>query len=315
VLDDLVALKKRIGWEEEKREKGKREWLAAVSLEGDVSVAQGRYQNFTFSNVKTKAVMKKCALTLAPLEFVSGAGKVASELTFDLTWKEYTGIESDFTMENMDVKSVLNLLSLKDDTISGTVNLEGDLTSQFPELKELTRSLNGAIKLKLSDGRIQRFTILSKILTILNVYQIFKLHFDEFIKKGMPYKSIKGTLTIKDGVISTEDLFLDGDQMRISAVGSINLPMDELNLNLAVEPLVTVDKILNNIPIIGKIFTGKDKSLIVSYFKVTGKIADPEVKVIPLKSLTRGVSNILEGLLGIPQQLLDVPQKILNPTK
>ena len=314
-FDDLIALREKIKWEEEKEEKGRREWLSAVSLEGDVSVAQGRYQNFTFSDLKTKALMKKGALTLAPFELVSGAGKVASELTFDLAWKEHTCIDSDITMENLDVKSVLNLLSLKDDTISGTFNIEGDLVSQFPEFKELTRSLNGTIKLEFSHGRIQKFTILSKILTILNLSQIFKLRFDEFITRGMPYKSIKGTLTVKDGVLSTEDLFLDGDQMRISGVGSINLPLDELNLSLAVEPLVTVDKILNNIPIIGKIFTGKDKSLIVSYFKVTGKIADPKVKVVPLKSLTRGVSNILEGLLGIPQQLLDVPQKILNPAK
>jgi uncharacterized protein YhdP len=131
----------------------------------------------------------------------------------------------------------------------------------------------------------------------------------------MPYKSITGTLTVKNGVIGTEDLFLDADQMRISAVGTINLPQDDLKLNLGVQPLVTVDKLLNNIPIVGKIITGKDKSLVVSYFKVTGKISDPEVKVIPFKSLTKGVSDILEQLLGIPQQLLDVPQKILKPSQ
>jgi uncharacterized protein YhdP len=120
---------------------------------------------------------------------------------------------------------------------------------------------------------------------------------------------------MKDGVITTEDLFLDADQIRISTIGTINLEQDALNLILGVEPLVTVDKILNNIPIIGRIITGKEKSLVVFYFTVKGKMSNPEIKVTPLKSLTKKVSGILEQLLGIPQQLIEMPQKILKPAQ
>ena len=312
VFDDLIALREKIKWEEEKEEKGRREWLSAISLEGSIAIAQGRYRDFTFSSLSANPVMNNGILQLKTLELMSGQGRAASHLTFDLNWKEHTSLESDFTMEKMDVKRVLSLLSLPNDRVAGNLDLKGSLNSQFEEFKEITNTLNGDIKLKLSGGTIQKSPILSKVLTILNLSPIFKLRFDELITKGMPYKSIIGTLRMKDGVITTEDLFLDGDQIRISAVGTINLVDDKLNLNLAVEPLVTVDKILNNIPIIGRIITGKEKSLIVSYFTVKGKISDPEVKVTPLKSLTKKVSGILEGLLGIPQQLLDVPQKIFN---
>jgi uncharacterized protein YhdP len=258
--------------------------------------------------------MKDGILCLNPLTFENDGGRVNAELALNLNLKEQTTIESNIKMNDMDVKSVLSLLSLRNDMMTGTLNGKSVLFSQFAELRELKQLLNGNVKLRLSSGRIEKFTILSKILTILNVSQLFKLRFDEFITKGMPYKTIKGTCTIKNGVISTEDLFLDSDQIRISAVGTVNLVDDRLNLNLGVEPLVTVDKILNNLPLIGRIITGKDKSLIVSYFTVTGNIADPEVKVIPLKSLTKGVSGILEQILGIPQQLIEVPQKILNPS-
>jgi len=314
-LDDLISLKSKIGIEEEKKGKGKRDWLERISLEGEVSVAQGKYQDFTFSYLKGQSNMRNGILEFKNLEFLSGEGRVISDLMFDLKQREYTLIGLDSGIEEMDVKRVVRLLSFKGNSLTGTLDCEGDLKSQFEEINELPKRLNGDIKLRLSQGRIQGFTILSKILSILNLSQIFKLRFDELIMKGMPYKSITGTLRIKKGIISTEDLFLDGDQMRISAVGKINLTKGELNLNLGVQPLVTVDKILNNIPVVGKIITGKDKSLVVSYFKVEGKISDPEVKVIPLKSLTQGVSDILEQILNVPQQLLDVPQKILKPSQ
>jgi hypothetical protein len=314
-LDDFNTLKKSLALEEEKKEKGKRDWLETISLEGDVSIAQGRYQDFNFSNLRTHTVMRSGILDLKSLEFMSDESRVSSDLSLDVTWKEHTLIDSNSKMEKMKVRKVLKLLSFQGDNLTGTLDCEGGLKSKFEEFKSLHRSLNGNVKLRLSQGRIYRFTILSKVLTILNVSQIFTLGFDEFITKGMPYKSITGTLLIKNGVISTEDLFLDGDQMRISAVGKINLAKDELSLTLGVQPLVTVDKILNNIPVIGKIITGKDRSLVVSYFRAKGKISDPDVKAIPLKSLAKGVSDLLEQLLGIPKQLLEVPQKILNPSQ
>lgn len=312
-FDELLNLRKRLKQERgEKMEKGGREWISKISLKGDLIVNRGSYHGFPFSYLQSKIAMNEGILSFSQIEFKTGKGKVNADLNINLDKKEDTGINSSFRMKNLEFRDILELFSIKGDSFSGRLSLNGNLKTKFIENQRPLKFLNGDISFNLKEGRIQRFTILSKILTILNIYQIFKLNFDEFLSKGMPYKSIKGTLLLKDGVIYTEDLFLDSDQIRISAVGSVDLVRDELDFNLGVEPLVTVDKILNHIPVIGKIFTGKDKSLVVSYFKVRGNLHNPEVKVVPLKSLTRKVSSLLEQILGIPQQIIETPAKVLN---
>ena len=58
---------------------------------------------------------------------------------------------------------------------------------------------------------------------------------------GMPYKKITGEIAVKDGIASTTDLFVDSDAINISAVGKIDMVHDQLDLNIGVQPLQTVD--------------------------------------------------------------------------
>ena len=88
----------------------------------------------------------------------------------------------------------------------------------------------------------------------------------------MPYNKITATLAIKDGVISSNDLYVAGDALNISAIGKVDLVKNELDATIGVKPLQTVDKVLSHIPIVGWILTGKNKSLITAYFEAKGKL-------------------------------------------
>ena len=154
------------------------------------------------------------------------------------------------------------------------------------------------------EGSLQKFATLSKISSILNVSQLFKLQLPDMVSGGMPYKSITGTLAIRDGTISTSDLFLDSNAMNISCVGKIDMIREEIDATFGVEPMQTVDKVVSHIPVVGWILTGKNKALVTAYFEAKGKLDNPKVSAVPVKYIAKGVFDIFKRVFELPAKLI-----------
>ena len=137
------------------------------------------------------------------------------------------------------------------------------------------------MKFRLEDGSLRRFPTLSKIFSILNVSQLLKLQLPDMVSGGMPYNHIAGSLSIREGIVSTKDLFLDGNAMNISCVGKIDMTKEEIDATFGVQPLQTVDKVVSHIPIVGWILTGKNKTLVTAYFEAKGKLMIPRSPQFP----------------------------------
>ena len=78
-----------------------------------------------------------------------------------------------------------------------------------------------------------------------------------------------------------------------------------MDLVLAVQPFVTIDSIVSKVPFVGKIITGDDKKLFVTYFEIKGSRFNPKVKPIDnIKNLGGGIFNIFSRLLKLPVKIL-----------
>ncbi|MBI2563541.1 MAG: AsmA-like C-terminal domain-containing protein, partial [candidate division NC10 bacterium] len=124
-------------------------------------------------------------------------------------------------------------------------------------------------------------------------------------------------IKIEGGIARTENLVLDSPAMKVNAVGQVNLADDTLDLTVAAKPFQTVDSILTKIPLAGWLLGGKEKSLLVAYYRVTGPLSDPQVTPIPLKSVGRNLFGIFRNLLEIPEALIgpfeDLPPQAPKP--
>ena len=60
---------------------------------------------------------------------------------------------------------------------------------------------------------------------------------------GMPYNKLTATLAFKDGVITSDNMFIDSNAMNVSAIGYVNLVKDDMNVTIGVQPLQTMDKV------------------------------------------------------------------------
>ena len=156
------------------------------------------------------------------------------------------------------------------------------------------------------NGKIKKtgLNIFSKVLTFFNVFKWHEFWIKDVQVNGMPYKNLTGDFLIKNGIVSTENLFLDGNAMKISAIGSIDIPKGTIDMKLGVQPLSTVDTIVSNIPVIGYILGGENKSIVIAHFKVTGDLKNPDVESIPIQSLGTGILGIFKRIFTYPKYLI-----------
>jgi uncharacterized protein YhdP len=210
-------------------------------------------------------------------------------------------------------EKTMHALSLGRQDLTGELTFSGEFTARGNTLDDLKRSALGTAHLEIHRGTIRKFAALSKILSILNVSQLFKLKLPDMVTGGMPYNDIKGTFSIKDGVIATTDLFVASNAMNMSVVGSHDLPKNSLAVTVGVQPLQTVDKVVSTIPIVGWLLTGKEKSLITAYFDVKGNPADPLVSALPVKYMAKGVLDIFKRVFQLPGKIVtDTGEVILG---
>jgi uncharacterized protein YhdP len=164
----------------------------------------------------------------------------------------------------------------------------------------MKESLNGSLRFEMENGVIERFNILSKIFSILNVSQLLKGRFPDLRTKGLPYRQIQGNFYVTDGVATTEDFLVDSDAMRITLLGKIDLGKGLMDARIGVHPLVTIDTILSTVPVAGYILTGEDKGFVSFFYHAKGTLNDPKIEAIPFKIVEESTWGIIRRLLLTP---------------
>jgi len=190
----------------------------------------------------------------------------------------------------------------KDKMATGTYNLNGELLSKSkPEA--FVQSMTGKLSFSAKDGRIYRFGLLAKILSILNVTEIYRGEIPDLVGEGFAYRSMTALAEIKGGKLIMQECSIDGVSMGIACEGNIDFAEKKMDLTILVAPFKTVDSIVDIIPLVGHILGGK---LISIPFKAKGDLKDPEVTPLPPMAVGSGV-------LGILQRTLKLPITIIQP--
>ena len=82
---------------------------------------------------------------------------------------------------------------------------------------------------------------------------------------------------------------------------------------VGVAHMPVLDKLLNQIPIVGSILTAGDEgSLIKTYYDVNGPFDNPQVTAIPFTSLSKKFIGLFQGVLQTSEEILSLPGKIIE---
>ena len=261
---------------------------------GRVSAKQGFIRGISYTALSAEAAIGKDAVNISPITFTSHGGQVSGEAVLFIDKKSPNLLETSFKVSRVKVAGIFKDLGAKEDILTGRLTAEAKLSVKRGAIP-MSSGLNGKVVLSAKDGKLKKFLVLTKIFSIVNILTI-----TELFNTGMPYSTIDGRFYVKDGVISTDNFFLESNSLRMSAVGEIDLPRSTMDSTLGLHPFVTVDKIISNIPLAGWIIAGREKSTITMYYKIYGPVKNPEVEAVPISGMGKKILGIFERIFTAP---------------
>jgi uncharacterized protein involved in outer membrane biogenesis len=269
-----------------------------------MNITKGKYRSLHYQDLKAEMKTVDETLFIRSFQCKADGGDLWGEGWIKPTEK---GIRFEIKprVSNMEAKAFVRTLFQKDEEakmmVSGRVHIDKvELQGEGEDFQKVKESLQGSLRFEVERGIIERWGILSKIFSILNVSQLFMGRLPDLKTKGLPFHQVRANFYIKDGVVSTEDFLVDSDAMRITLIGKVDLGKNTAEARIGVHPLVTIDTILSSVPIAGYILTGKDKAFISYFYEVKGNVDDPKIEAIPLKSIEEPSWGIIKRLLETP---------------
>jgi len=204
--------------------------------------------------------------------------------------------------KGLQLEPALTCLAGKDVKVSGVFDLSGSLSTRG-KTDALVSSLQGSAEFTARDGHFYRSPTLAKILSLLNVSDLLRGNFSDFRTKGLSYRSISIMAGIRSGKLDLQELVIDSSAMNIVGQGVMDLKDSTVRMTVLVAPFTTIDKIVSKIPVVNYIL---QETLVSIPVTVSGRISDPEVKLMP-------ASAVGDGVLGILKRTVKAPVKIIEP--
>ena len=258
-----------------------------------------------FQNVQGRAELETGRALIRELRGEIAGGNLRG--TGDVSWRgDDWSFQFTFQEDDGRAEQLLAGLYKGKDEITGTLSLRGALASRGQGETGFWSNLDGDLTLGMRDGLMGNQALMARILSIINIGQLFQGTEFDFAGKGLPYQRLTADIKIDQGVARTENLLFESRAFNLSAVGRIHLVEQTIEMDLAVKPFQNVDRFLSMIPLAGWLLGGKDPNLAAAFFHVSGSLAAPQVTPLPAASLGRNV-------FGVFRRLLNIPETILNP--
>jgi uncharacterized protein YhdP len=274
-------------------------------------VEEGKWRYTEFSNLAAHIALADGRLNLEGLKCEVKGGEVALTGWMDLAPEGEVAFGLNPSLNHVDAGRFFRDFDLQERVwITGAFHLWGSLVGRGHTGEEVRRSLEGKLRVRMEKGRIRRFHILSKVCSLLNVWQVFKGKLPELTGEGLPYNAITGDIDIAEGIAKTENLLVDSDAVKITIIGQADIARETLDVTMGLCPLGAVDTIVSSVPVVGRILAGEDDSVIAYYVEVKGDFSKPRVKHIPLKSMERGLIGMIRRALETPIHFIPGPTGI-----
>ena len=152
------------------------------------------------------------------------------------------------------------------------------------------------------DGEIRKFDALDKVMVAVNETEAADGKLPGIKKSGLQYKSMSAKGDIDLRTLRFEEAVLEIDLAKIVAQGKVDIQTQKIDATVLVAPLKTINKIINWMPILGRIFGG---SVLAVPVGVSGTIKAPVVVPLAPTAVATRTVEILTNILKLPADLLN----------
>lgn len=226
--------------------------------------------NIPVTNFAGKAELRK-GIGLHRLNLVGNYGSsrdVKMKLDFEPRGSEYI-----LNIDSNNAGSTLKVLRLYDHMRGGNLKIEAK-RDKYKNFKGQARMWDFA----LSDT-----PIFAKILSIASLSGIV----DMLTGEGLTFSHLSApfTYTFSTKNLATDGARMSGSVLGVTLSGQYNLVDEDIDANGMVIPAYGLNKMLGNIPLVGKVLAGKDGTIFATNYSIRGNKEKPDISINPLSTL------------------------------
>jgi hypothetical protein len=275
--------------------------------------------DWPLAHVRARVSGERAIVTFEDLKAELAGGKLRGNGHLDLSQADRAPFDMELRVSGFDPKPMCATFGLPAEsvtgrgeivvTVSGAMHPGGDFGTEG--------ALSG--KLLLHDGTVARLPALVAIARLPSLRGVTGL-----LGSALPYKSVELDISLADGKVAFANGKLLGPELRILGSGEMDLksPKRETEMVVALLFLQTLDRVLNQLPIVRNVMLGDDQNLIAVYLRVSGPREDPTVTPLPPQSVqsavgfaSRAVVNGVKSLGALIQPRSSEPPKpVENPS-
>ena len=256
-----------------------------VPVAGHIEAQAGNFSKLAMTKISTDFYHNSQSWAVEKFRATAFNGSIALTISGRATddWINMKG-----TIGQMDAGPLFLLSGTSRETpIMGKLAATGDVWANTNT--DFFRTLAGNVSLTMTDGTLNRFTLMKRILSLVNLKNWLTAQFPDPRKSGVPFKTVDADFRGTQGNFYTDNLRLSGPVMDITARGNIDFANSTMDMEIDLLALQTVNWLFNNIPIIGKHLGGATGHLVGAYFQVRGPTENPTVRLKPLTSVAEFV--------------------------
>ena len=221
-------------------------------------------------------------------------------LVSDGLWGE-NSTRLNFKLDVSDIGKMLERLGYVDAVRRGTAKLEGKVSWAGTPTQIDHATLDGTLAAEAARGQFNKLDPgVGRLLGILSLQSLprrITLDFRDIFSEGFAFDSISGNARMARGVISTQDLQIQGPSANIYIKGEASIPAETQNLHVRIEPALSetlaVGAMIAN-PAVGaaawvaqKILKDPIGKMFAFEYAISGSWVDPKVEKIQQQAAKR----------------------------
>ena len=267
------------------------DWIRANSViqflnqsRGNISlkVAKGKTAYRTFSDFRSDFEGANGMLTVPKWQMNFADGTLRGTASLDLRPSTTRPLKIEFQGDQLNFDRIF----VSD---PNRVKLDGEVVSQgYMEWRIRSGLENGGLyktgnmEVRVTNGTIYRFEILSKIFSLINLGSILRGRLPDMIGQGLAFQRMNWKMDIFDNKWKIKDLKFYSDAAQITASGMYFSDQGRVDFKVDVAPLVGFDTILSGL--FGNLIT-RDGKILNTTFRVRGLSNSPDVRLEPFENL------------------------------
>ncbi len=176
----------------------------------------------------------------------------------------------------------------------------------FKEGEAWWRGLDGHLRLRVDEGRINQGGTLTRLLAAISLvdlpkYLIFQRQ--DVVGKGLFYDKMQVEADFKEEKLTIKQLAFLSSALDAGGTGEVNLDTGHMDLVIIGRPWQNIEAVVGSIPLLGYVLTGKDKSLLRKVYRIHGPASDAQVDEMDPEDAGLPRSGLLEHLFSLPGKL------------